>query len=147
MDLVKQFREYTRQLECHLGNINSADCCCCSVNKTQCFLLVEIGRKPGISVKELADILRIDKSGVSRFVEDLVQKKFVERKPSTEDRRFVTLNLLPKGQERFEKIEHDMYYKFKEVLEQIPEDKQEQVVEALKIYNEACLVVENNSND
>ena len=35
MDLVKQFREYTRQLECHFGNINSADCCCCSVNKTQ----------------------------------------------------------------------------------------------------------------
>lgn len=147
MDLVKQFREYTRQLECHLGNINSADCCCCSVNKTQCFLIVEIGRKPGISVKELADILRIDKSGVSRLVEDLVQKEFVERKPSAEDRRFVTLNLLPKGQERFEKIEHDMYYRFKEVLEQIPEDKQEQVVEALKIYNEACLVVEDNSND
>ena len=147
MDLVKQFREYTIQLECHLGNINSADCCCCSVNKTQCFLIVEIGRKPGISVKELADILRIDKSGVSRLVEDLVQKEFVERKPSAEDRRFVTLNLLPKGQERFEKIEHDMYYRFKEVLEQIPEDKQEQVVEALKIYNEACLVVEDNSND
>ena len=147
MDLVKQFREYTRQLECHLGNINSADCCCCSVNKTQCFLIVEIGRKPGISVKELADILRINKSGVSRLVEDLVQKEFVERKPSAEDRRFVTLNLLPKGQERFEKIEHDMYYRFKEVLEQIPEDKQEQVVEALKIYNEACLVVEDNSND
>ena len=147
MDLVKQFREYTRQLECHLGNINNADCCCCSVNKTQCFLIVEIGRKPGISVKELADILRIDKSGISRLVEDLVQKEFVERKPSAEDRRFVTLYLLPKGQERFEKIEHDMYYKFKEVLEQIPEDKQEQVVEALKICNEACLVVENNSNE
>ncbi|MBD5487530.1 MAG: winged helix-turn-helix transcriptional regulator [Lachnospiraceae bacterium] len=147
MDLVKQFREYTRQLECHLGNINSADCCCCSVNKRQCFLIVEIGRKPGISVKELADILRIDKSGVSRLVEDLVRKEFVERKPSAEDRRFVTLNLLPKGQERFGKIEHDMYYRFKEVLEQIPEDKQEQVVEALKIYNEACSVVEDNSND
>ena len=67
MDLVKIFREQTRQLECHLGNINSTDCCCCSVNKTQCFLIVEIGRKPGISVKELAEILRIDKSGVSRL--------------------------------------------------------------------------------
>lgn len=147
MDLVRQFREQTRQLECHLGNINSADCCCCSVNKTQCFLIVEIGRKPGISVKELAEILHIDKSGVSRFIEDLVQKEFVVRKPSVEDRRYVTLHLLPKGQERFEKIEHDMYYKFKAVLEQIPEDKQEQVVEALKLYNEACMVVEDNSND
>lgn len=147
MDLVKQFREYTRQLERHFEKINSADCCCCSVNKTQCFLIVEIGRKPGISVKELAEILRIDKSGVSRFVEDLVQKEYVERKPSAEDRRFVTLYLLPKGQERFEKIEHDMYYKFKKVLEKIPENKREQVVESLRLYNEACLAAEDNSND
>ena len=147
MDLVKQFRENTRQLERHLENMSSAECCCCSVNKTQCFLIVEIGRKPGISVKELADILRIDKSGVSRFVEDLVQKGFVERKPSVEDRRFVTLHLLQKGPERFEKIENDMNYKFKEVLERIPEDKQKQVIEALKLYNEACLKVEEKSNE
>ncbi len=142
LDLVKQFREYTRQLECHFGNINSADCCCGSVNKTQCFLIVEIGRKPGISVKELAEILRIDKSGVSRLVEDLVQKDYVERRPSTEDRRFVTLYLLPKGQERFEKIEHDMYDRFKKILEQIPEHKREQVMESLRLYNEACMAVE-----
>lgn len=147
MDLVKQFREQTRQLECHLENINRADCCCCSVNKTQCFLIVEIGRKPGISVKELAEILRIDKSGVSRFVEDLVQKDYVERKPSLEDRRFVTLHLLAKGQERFEKIEHDMNSKFQEVFEQIPEHKRGLVLEALKLYNEACMVVEGNAND
>jgi len=147
MDLVKQFREYMRQLEYHLGNINSVDCCCCNVNITQCFLIVEIGRKPGISVKELAEILRIDKSGVSRFVEDLVQKEYVERKASAEDRRFVMLNLLPKGQERFEKIERDMYCKFQEVLEQIPEDKREQVIESLRLYNEACLAVEEIGND
>lgn len=147
MDLVKQFREYTRQLECHLGNMNQADCCCCGVSAAQCFILVEIGRKPGISVKELAELLRIDKSGVSRSVEELVQKGFVERNPSKEDRRYVVLNLLPKGQERFEKIENDMYLKFKEVLEQIPEGKQEQVIEALKLYNEACIKVEGKKNE
>ncbi|MBP3568163.1 MAG: winged helix-turn-helix transcriptional regulator [Lachnospiraceae bacterium] len=142
MDLVKQFREHTRQLECHLGNMNQSDCCCCGVSTTQCFIIVEIGRNPGISVKELAEILRVDKSGVSRSVEELVQKGFVERNPSKEDRRYVVLNLLPKGQTRFEKIENDMYIKFKEVLEQIPEEKREQVVEALKLYNEACTKVE-----
>lgn len=143
MELVKQFREYTRQLECHLGNMNKSDCCCCGVSETQCFLVVEIGRKPGISVKELAKILHMDKSAVSRSIEELVQKEYVERRPSKEDRRFVTLSLLPKGQERFEKIEHDMYIKFKEVFEQIPVDKQEQVIEALRLYNEACERVEN----
>jgi len=142
MDSIKQFREYTRQLECHLGYMNQADCCCCGVSQTQCFLIVEIGRKPGISVKELAEILRTDKSAISRSVEELVQKGFVERNPSKEDRRYVELRLLPKGQERFEKIEHDMYVKFKEVWEWIPEEKREQVLESLRMYNEACLAME-----
>lgn len=71
-----------------------------------------------------------------------MQKGFVERNPSKEDRRYVVLNLLPKGRARFEKIENDMYLKFKKVLEQIPADKQEQVIEALKLYNDACTKVE-----
>lgn len=138
MDAIKQFREYTRQLECHLGYMNQEDCCCCGVSQAQCFLIVEIGRKPGISVKELAETLRTDKSAISRSVEELVQKGFVERKPSKEDRRYVELSLLQKGQERFEKIEHDMYFKFKDVWDRIPAEKQEQVLEALKLYNRAC---------
>mgnify|MGYP003288874294 CR=1 FL=1 len=142
MDSIKQFREYTRQLECHLGYMNQADCCCCGVSQTQCFLIVEIGRKPGISVKELAEILRMDKSAVSRAVEELVQKCFVERSPSKEDRRYVELRLLQKGQERFEKIEHDMYLKFKDVWELIPEEKRGQVLESLRLYNEACMATE-----
>ena len=147
MDLVKQFREYTRQLECHLSNMNQSDCCCCGISTAQCFIIVEIGRKPGISVKELAEILSIDKSGVSRAVEDLVQKGFVERKASNEDRRYVVLTLLSKGQERFEKIENDMHLKFKAVLELIPEKKREQVIEALKLYNEACTKMEEKRNE
>lgn len=142
MDSIQMFREYTRQLECHLGYMNQADCCCCGVSQAQCFLIVEIGRKPGISVKELAEILRTDKSSISRSVEELVQKGFVERRPSREDRRYVELRLLQKGQERFEKIEHDMYFKFKEVWDRIPTEKQGQVLEALKLYNEACLATE-----
>ncbi len=142
LDSVKEFREYTRQLECHLGNINNADCCCGNINKSQCFLVVEIGRKPDISVKELADILHVDKSSVSRMVEDLVQKEYVERKQALEDRRYVTLRLLAKGQQRFEKIEHDMYLKFKEIMSHIPDEKQDQVIEALAIYNKACMEME-----
>ena len=35
----------------------------------------------------------------------------------------------------------------KDVFEQIAPDKQEQVIEALKLYNEACLKVENEKYD
>lgn len=138
MDQVKLFRENTRRLEMNLGNINKSDCCCCGISDTQCFTLVEIGRKPDISVKELAGILRLDKSGISRMVEELVQKEFVERKPSKEDRRYVVLNLTVKGSERFNQIENNMNIKFKSILDRIPEEKRNQVIEALELYNVAC---------
>ena len=144
--MVKEFREQTRQLECHLENMNKTSCCC-GVSTSQCFLIVEIGRKPGISVKELSHILHIDKSSVSRAVEDLVQNELVERTSSKEDRRYVVLNLSPKGQKRFEKIENDMYLKFEKILNNIPKEMHEQVINALKIYNDACLMVEENSYD
>lgn len=138
MDQVKLFRENTRRLEMNLGNINKSDCCCCGISDTQCFILVEIGRKPDISVKELAGILRLDKSGISRMVGELVQKEFVERKPSKEDRRYVVLNLTVKGSERFNQIENNMNIKFKSILDRIPEEKRNQVIEALELYNVAC---------
>lgn len=72
MDIIQKFREYTRTLECHLGNMNKADCCQCGVSESQCFLIVEIGR---------------------RSVEELVKKDYVERNPSKEDQRCVAFHL------------------------------------------------------
>ena len=138
MDKVKMFREYTRALERNLENMNRSDCCQCSVTTSQCFILVEIGRNPGICVKELARVLKLDKSAVSRAVEELVKKGYVIREYSKIDRRSVVLTLTEGGESRFNKIEADMYKKFKNVFSRIPKDKQEQVLEALQIFNEAC---------
>ena len=147
MNQVKQFRENTRMLEIHLGNINKTDCCCGGISEAQCFVLVEIGRRPNISVKELAAILRLDKSGISRTVEELVRRKYVERKTSEEDRRYVVLNLTSDGKKRFEKIEKDMNRKFRQILERIPVDKRTEVIDALEIYNQACDEVEKISEE
>ncbi len=136
MNQTERLRENTRQLEFHLANINQSDCCL-SIAGAQCFALVEIGRAPGISVKELANVLRLDKSGVSRTVEELVLKNLVERRPSVSDRRYVVLSLTPAGIERFEEIENNMNEKFRKILNKIPSDKRKQVIESLELYNTA----------
>lgn len=146
MDKIQQLREYTRELECHLDNINQADCCQCGASKAECFLIVEIGRKPGIGIKELAGILKVDKSGVSRSVEELVKKGFVIREPSKTDRRSVILKLTDSGNDRFTKIEKDMYIEYKKVFSMIKKSDQDKVLEALRIYNEACRKVEEREN-
>ena len=147
MDKVKLFRELSRELEIHFGNLNQSDCCACGVNESQCFLVVEIGRQPGICVKDLACKLKLDKSGISRSVEELVQKGYVSREPSKEDRRCVLLTLTDAGKERFDKIEKDMYIKFEKVFRNIEEDKKEQVLDALKVYNEAMKKAEGKCCD
>ena len=144
MNQNQKLRENTRRLEMHLNGISQVDCCCQGISNAQCFALVEIGREPDISIKELAAIICVDKSAISRTVEELVQKKLVERQPSKEDRRYVVLNLTKKGLEIFERIEEDMDNRFKQILKLIPRDKRQQVIEALEIYNE---VLENEKND
>lgn len=138
MNQVRMFRDSSRRLAMNLGTINKSECCCGGISDTQCYALVEIGREPNISVKELAGILRMDKSGISRIVEDLVQKQFVERKPSSVDRRYVVLNLTEKGIDRFNKIDSDMNAKFKIILDRIPKEKRKQLIESLELYNSAC---------
>ena len=143
MNKVKLFREYTRELERNLENMNQSDCCQCNVNTLQCFLVVEIGRHPGICIKDLAQSLKLDKSGISRAIEELVQKGFVLREPSKKDRRCVILTLTKDGETRFNQIENDMDKKFKEVFSYIDKDKQDMVLEALQLYNDACKKAEN----
>ena len=143
MNKVKLFREYTRELERNLENMNQSDCCQCNVNTLQCFLVVEIGRQPGICIKDLAQSLKLDKSGISRAIEELVQKGFALREPSKKDRRCVILTLTKDGETRFNQIENDMDKKFKEVFSYIDKDKQDMVLEALQLYNDACKKAEN----
>ena len=143
MNKVKLFREYTRELERNLENMNQSDCCQCNVNTLQCFLVVEIGRQPGICIKDLAQSLKLDKSGISRAIEELVQKGFVLREPSKKDRRCVILTLTKDGETRFNQIENDMDKKFKEVFSYIDKERQDMVLEALQLYNDAFKKAEN----
>lgn len=139
MDKAKLLREYTRQLECKIAKINKEKCCSSgNISTLQCFLIVEIGRQPEISLKELSAKVEADKSLVSRTVDDLVEKEYVERKQSTKDRRKIGLKLLEKGQVRFQDIEFSMNNKYINLLKEIPLEKQDQVIEALRLYIEAC---------
>ena len=144
MTQTQKLRDNTRKLELYLANISQTGCGCNGISIGQCFSMVEIGRRPGISVKDLATVLNSDKSSVSRTVEDLVQKGMIERKPSQEDRRYVVLNLTEKGNEIFCKIEENMNERFKHILETIPAEKRDMVIEALELYNTA---LENENAD
>ena len=51
------------------------------------------------SVSDLANVKKISRSAISQSVDGLVEKGLIDRRQHTDDRRFVTLELTPSGDE------------------------------------------------
>jgi len=66
-----------------------------------------VGRKPGMTVSELLDILKITKQSLSRVLGQLVREGYIVQRPGTSDRRQRLLELAPKGAELERRLTED----------------------------------------
>jgi DNA-binding MarR family transcriptional regulator len=126
-------REIVRVLERKLGVLDDLQSSCCGMTFSQCHALVEIGRAQSISLNDLADLLGLDKSTMSRTINNLVENDLVAREIDSEDRRYITIQLTPKGRQSFQEIETGMGAYFSQIYQSIPEAKREQVIESLQL--------------
>jgi DNA-binding MarR family transcriptional regulator len=130
-------RELIRILVRDLGILEKSDTSCCGVTISQCHAIVEIGRSEEISLNELAKTLNLDKSTMSRTINNLVKSGLVIREMHPEDRRYVTIKLTDEGMDTFKNIESRMKEYYKNIFQSIPDNKREQVLESLKLLTEA----------
>lgn len=135
-------RELIRILVRDLGVLEKNDASCCEVSLAQCHAIVEIGRKGKISLVDLAGMLGLDKSTMSRTINNLVESNLVIRDLDMENRRYVIIQLTEKGSSVFRNIEESMYEYYNSIFNSIPENKRSQVIESLQLLKEA---VESNS--
>ena len=81
-----------------IGNVSSSDV---SIRQHQTMSLVcrLTEEKPnGVTLKELAEAMKLAPATVSELVESLVKKDFLQRVQNPEDRRAVQITLTPHGQ-------------------------------------------------
>jgi len=121
-----------------LGLLEKSEASCCGVTLAQCHALVEIGRVGQISLNELAEILCLDKSTVSRSVDNLAGAGLVVRETDPRDRRFLVLGLSAKGREVQADIEDRMTAYFAAVLSNIPPSDRDQVIRSLGLLAQAA---------
>ncbi len=136
-DDPKLLREMLRFLERKLGVLEDKQVSCCNITMAQCHALVEIGRSANISLNELAQLLNLENSTMSRTVNNLVNNGLVKRDIDLQDRRYVTISLTDSGEKIFKKIEASMDLYFTKVYDSIPGTSRLQVIESLKILLEA----------
>lgn len=133
-----RLREVIRQLERKLGVLETYRFSCCGLaSLAQCHALVEIGRAGSLSLIELASMLNLDTSTMSRTVENLVKGKLARREADESDRRYVRIYLTGEGKKLFTLIEEETKSYYDDVLAEIPENKHEQVVESMALLCDA----------
>ncbi len=132
-----KLREVIRILERKLGVLDDIQASCCGVTFAQCHAMVEIGRAKSLSLNDLADILGLDKSTMSRTINNLVNSGLAVREIDPGDRRYITIRLTEKGWESYREIETGMNIYFAQIYNAIPENKRDQVIESLQLLLQA----------
>lgn len=136
-DYISELRELARQLIRNMSFLDKAEASCCGTTIGQCYAITEIARAQEISLNELAELLNLDNSTMSRTINNLVEQQLVLREIDTEDRRYVKLKLTEKGLRIYKAIEKNMDMYYMSLLKDIPEEKHTQVVESLTLLLDA----------
>lgn len=90
--------------------------------------IAAIGKNPNYNLTQIADILGVTKSAVSKFVQKLQKKGYLVKRRINEDRREVILELTDKGLLALEGHEQFKETMFKEVNKIIKKTKKEDLL-------------------
>jgi DNA-binding MarR family transcriptional regulator len=134
---IKLLREKLRLLEREVGSPFSDEDSCCGLTLAQCHTLLEVGTRGEVSLVDLAESLGLDASTLSRTIQGLVLIGLVNRVASEKDRRYVVLTLTEQGRKSFDAIENLFNGFFEGVMGLIPEEKRDNVVEAVGLLADA----------
>ena len=116
---------------------NEADCeekACCDVTISQCCTLLSFDPvDKQMTMNELSSCLGLSTSTMTRNVDGLVRKGYIERHTPERDRRQVFVQLTSAGKEMAGRLKCCEQNLFHGVLQSIPADQWETVVSALKL--------------
>ncbi|NIT59339.1 MAG: MarR family transcriptional regulator, partial [Aliifodinibius sp.] len=116
--------------------------CCKGVTMAQCHALLEIEELGEAITIQLAKNLLLDKSTLSRTVDNLVKRGLVERKQHPTDRRYTTLFLTDKGVRICDEINRANDDTYEKILSELPSNEIQKIMENF----EQLVKILNNSN-
>ncbi len=108
-----------------------------SVTHTQCHALLELERHGFLGVGELAELLRLDKSAVSRAMAPLVERKLVTRRTPPDDKRRKTMTLSAAGRRVVQKVHVAADARVDEALRLLDAEDRRRVLDGMSIYARA----------
>ncbi len=125
--------ESIRLIAKKLGIVEKSELSCCGATCSQYNAILEIGKAGKITLNDLAELLNLDNSTLSKTVNNLVNNEWVTREIDPKDRRYVTIELTKSGEVVFEEVNDIIGAYYSRIFEALPEDKREQVVDSVEL--------------
>jgi DNA-binding MarR family transcriptional regulator len=138
------FRRNVRGLVRALGVLDEARTPCgvdISVREAYALDAISGGEAAGapLSQSELQTALGIDKSNVTRLVQQLVSDGRIEQRTSTDDARVRRLHLTAKGRRIVRTVEEQSLRRFTNVLGRIPASERANLARAIDVFRAALV--------
>lgn len=134
---AEKFHELITRLQVVLSDIDYAQKACLQAGRMECLLLNHLyDTKIPANMNELAKVLNVSHSRVTRIMDNLVNKKLVTRRPSEEDRRCWFAIITEKGMKLAENSQKTILDQQEMLLNKIPQKEVEEVYKAFKKYVE-----------
>jgi DNA-binding MarR family transcriptional regulator/RimJ/RimL family protein N-acetyltransferase len=135
-ETILALRELSRRLVRELGFMRPA-LADSGLAPSAVHAIIEVGMKPGIQGRDLAELLRLDKSNASRQVAKLEALGLLRREPTPEDARGFGLFLTRQGAALRAKIDRFATGQVSRALRQIAPPDQQALLRSLALYANA----------
>ncbi|WP_338879691.1 helix-turn-helix domain-containing GNAT family N-acetyltransferase [Achromobacter veterisilvae] len=133
---IQDLREFSRKLVRELGFMR-ASLAGSDLAPSAVHAIIEIGLQPGIQARDLAAILRLDKSNTSRQVARLESAGLLTRETDSADARSSRLYLSDAGRELRARIDRFATDQVSRALRQLAPADQESLIRFLSLYADA----------
>jgi DNA-binding MarR family transcriptional regulator/GNAT superfamily N-acetyltransferase len=140
---ILELREFSRKLVRELGFMRST-LANSELAPSACHAILEIGLVPGMPARDLASLLRLDKSNTSRQLAKLEAAGLVYRETASDDARASQLYLTEAGQKLRRKIDRFATDQVSNALRKLVPEDQQALVRSLALYADA-LALDNDA--
>jgi DNA-binding MarR family transcriptional regulator len=136
-DEVSQLKSTLQQIVSLLSMLDDTEKSCCGVTLAQCHALYEIGEAGSLSLVELTEKMKLDKSTLSRTVDQLVTKGYCQRIEHSGDRRYIVIKLTGQGGILYNEVRQNVDASFETIYNSLPAGKREQVLDSARLLLDA----------
>jgi DNA-binding MarR family transcriptional regulator len=140
---IRMNDQNTELMEIFIGMSQVTRCCrqdvafCEGVTFHQFMILDAIARKKELNMAELHILLAVEKSTTTRLVNPLIKKGLLKREKAQHDSRAITLTMTEEGKKIHQKVSLCLAGFFQKVTKNIPPQKKDEVLEAMRIFIKA----------